>query len=196
MKFIAHRVNTIDDLKKVPEQYGIESDIRDYGDKIVLNHDPFKRGEDLEQFLGHYNHSTMILNIKSESIEFRVLELIQKHNISDYFFLDSSFPMIYQLSQLGEKNIAIRYSEFETIETVLAMKGRADWVWVDCFSRLPLNHESCRILKDADFKICLVSPELQGRENDIEEYRLYLDNENIKVDAVCTKLYNICRWNG
>ena len=56
----------------------------------------------------------MILNIKSERIEYKVLNLLQKYNINNYFFLDSSFPMIYQLSEEGEKNIAVRYSEFES----------------------------------------------------------------------------------
>ena len=31
MEFIAHRVNSIKDLKKIPNDYGLEFDLRDYG---------------------------------------------------------------------------------------------------------------------------------------------------------------------
>jgi hypothetical protein len=39
--------------------------------------------------------------------------------------------MIYLLSRQGEKNIALRFSEFESIDTILNMKGKANWVWID-----------------------------------------------------------------
>jgi len=194
-EFIAHRINTIEELKKIPKNYGIELDLRDFGDRIVIEHDPFKEGEDFEEYLKYYNHGTMILNIKSERIEFRVLELIKKHNIKNYFFLDSSFPMIYILShKYDEKNIAIRFSEFETIETVLSMKDKAKWVWVDCFSRLPIDKYNYKILKNAGFNLCLVSPDLVQRPEDIESYREYLNKEDIIFDAICTKIHNIEKW--
>lgn len=42
MQFIAHRINTIDELKIVPENLGVEVDLRDYGDRLILQHDPSK----------------------------------------------------------------------------------------------------------------------------------------------------------
>lgn len=194
MEFIAHRINTIEELNQVPKEYGVELDLRDYGDKLILAHDPFIEGEDFEEYLKHYKHGTMILNIKSERIEHRVLELIQKYNIKDYFFLDSSFPMIYLLSKDGEKNIALRFSEFEGIDTVLNMEGKINWIWIDCFSKLPITQENFKILKDKGFKFCLVSPELQGQNEKIEEYQSYLETQNIVLNAICTKIYNIERW--
>jgi len=86
MEYIAHRINTLIELKKIPREYGVELDLRDYGERIILQHDPFKDGEDFELFLKQYNHGTMILNIKSEGIELRVLELIKRYNINNYFF--------------------------------------------------------------------------------------------------------------
>jgi hypothetical protein len=194
MKFIAHRINTIEELKKIPKEYGTEIDLRDNGSDIILQHDPFKSGENFEDYLKHYNHGTLILNVKSERIEHRILELLQKYKINDYFFLDCSFPMIYLLSNLGEKNIAIRFSEFEKIDTILTVKNRVNWVWVDCFSILPITTEINQIFKNAGLQTCLVSPELQGRDNDIEIYRKYLHENNITFDAICTKYYNIARW--
>ena len=106
MEYIAHRINRIKELKKIPKEYGVELDLRDFGGRLVLQHEPFMDGEDFAEYLKHYDHGTMILNIKSERIEYKVLELMRKCNIKDYFFLDSSFPMIYLLSKSGEKNIA------------------------------------------------------------------------------------------
>jgi hypothetical protein len=192
--YIAHRINTLAQLKELPHEYGVELDLRDYGERLILQHDPFIDGEDFEKYLEYYQHGTMILNIKSERIEHKVLELLQHYNISDYFFLDSSFPMIKLLSHHGEKKCAIRFSEFEGLDTVMAMKSKIDWVWVDCFTHLPIDSESYKLLKDAGFKLCLVSPELQGRPNDIEQYKSELENQDIIFDAICTKIYNIEKW--
>jgi hypothetical protein len=194
MEYIAHRINTIEELKNIPKEYGVELDLRDYGNKLILQHDPFKDGEEFEEYLKYYNHGTMILNIKSERIEYKVLELIKKYNIKKYFFLDSSFPMIYSLSKDGEKNIALRFSEFEGVDTLLNMQGRVKWVWVDCFSKLPIGEENYKLLKNNGFQFCLVSPELQGQDEKIEEYKQYLKKENIVFDAICTKIYNIEQW--
>ena len=194
MNFIAHRVNKSTELSDVPERYGVEIDLRDYGNRIVLEHDPFTDGEDFEEYLKQYRHGTMILNIKSERIEHRVLELIKKYGISDYFFLDSSFPMIHLLVNQGEHKIAVRFSEYEGLDTILAMKGKVQWVWVDCFKKLPITTENYRLLKDAGYKLCLVSPELQGRPDDILVYKEYLKQNCIDFDAICTKLHNISKW--
>lgn len=195
MIFVAHRINTVEELKKIPQHFGVEIDLRDKNERIILQHDPFKDGEDFEMYLKNYDHALLILNIKSERIEFKVLELLQKYNIKNYFFLDSSFPMIYTLSQLGEKNIAVRFSEFEGLDTILKVKDRVRWVWIDCFSRLPIDRLSFSKLKLAGLKICLVSPELQGRDSDIEIYASGLKKEGFVFDAICTKQYNILRWD-
>ena len=195
MEYIAHRINTIEELKTIPTKYGVELDLRDFGDRLILQHDPFTDGEDFEEYLKYYNHGTMILNIKSERIEHKVLELIKKYNIKKYFFLDSSFPMIYLLSNDDEQNIALRFSEFEGIDTILNMQNKVKWVWVDCFSQLPITYQNYSLLKEQGFKFCLVSPELQGQNEKLEEYKQYLEKENIIFDAICTKIYNIDKWN-
>ena len=195
MKFIAHRINTKKELKNISEQYGAELDLRDSVDgKIYINHDPFILGEDFEEYLKEYNHGTMILNIKSERIELRVLELLKKYNIKDYFFLDSSFPMIKLLTDNGEKKIALRYSEFEGLDTLEKMQEKVDWVWVDCFTKLPLNNEIYNKINKMGYKLCLVSPELQGQPEKIEKYAEQIKKEKIIFDSICTKVYNIEKW--
>jgi len=194
MKYIAHRMNTLAELRSLPREYGAEIDLRDRGERLILQHDPFKDGEDFEPFLKAYRHGTLILNVKSERIEYRILELLKKQGIEDYFFLDSSFPMIYALSRQGETRLALRFSELEGTDAILAMKGKAEWVWVDCFTRLPIDATSYSLIRENGFKLCLVSPELQGREDDIIPYRESIHGMGIELDAVCTKRHNIPKW--
>ena len=196
MEFIAHRINTLRELEGLRTDVGVELDLRDAGDRLILRHDPFGDGEGFREYLERYRHGTMILNIKSERIEHRVLELVREYGIERYFFLDSSFPMIWLLSQEGETNSAVRFSEFESIETVLAMEGRARWVWIDCFTRLPVDGKSAARLKAAGFKLCLVSPELQGQPEKLEPYKAFLDAEGVELDAVCSKIHNYDFWMG
>lgn len=195
MEFIAHRINTVAELKKLPTEYGVELDLRDdLNGRIYIQHNPFEPGEDFEQYLENYHHGTMILNIKSERIELRILELLLKYGISTYFFLDSSFPMIYLLSKQGEKKIALRVSELEGLDTARNMAGKINWIWLDCFTKIPINKAEFDELKKMGYKICFVSPELEGRDNDIEGYKKQLQDSGILVDAICTKAYNIARW--
>lgn len=185
MHYIAHRVNTIAKLRETPTEYGVEIDLRDRGDRLILQHDPFSDGEDFENYLQEYRHGLLILNIKSERIEHRVLEVVREFKVSDYFFLDCSFPMIRALVREGERRIAVRFSEYEPVESALALAGQVEWVWVDCFTKMPLDGRTYELLK-GHFQLCAVSPELQGRgASSIESYARRL--APYPVDAVCTK---------
>lgn len=195
MEFIAHRVNTIQELDSISPQYGVELDLRDsLTGRIYIQHNPFEPGEDFEEYLRHYKHGTMILNVKSERIELKIQELLKKYHIEKYFFLDSSFPMIKLLSDQGENKIALRFSEYEGLDLLLAMQGKAEWVWVDCFSKLPLDSNAYKQIKKMRYKICIVSPELQGQPEKITEYKAQLKKYNIYPDAICTKVSNISKW--
>ena len=80
-EFIVHRVNTLAELKGLPADYGVELDLRDgLTGRIYIQHNPFEYGEDFEPYAEEYgkNHSgTMILNVKSERIEHKVLEQLK-----------------------------------------------------------------------------------------------------------------------
>jgi hypothetical protein len=186
VQFIAHRINTIEQLQRVPPQFGTEVDLRDRGERLILQHDPFKDGEDFSAFLRHYRHDTMVLNIKSEGIEPRVLEEIRRADtVRDFFFLDCSFPMMQRLIRMGEHRIAARFSEYEPLTQALALAGKVQWVWIDCFTRLPLDYQ-VNVALSRHFKMCIVSPELQGHPTErIEEFARQL--ETCPVQAICTK---------
>lgn len=189
MHTILHRINTIELLKKTPSNFGVEIDIRSNGKSLILHHDPFEQGELLEDWIRSYHHGTLILNVKEEGLESSVLKLMNQYKIKDFFFLDQSFPFLRKTAVMGESRCAVRVSEYENIETVLSLSGMVDWVWVDCFTSFPLDKEEANQLKNSGFKLCLVSPELQGREkrSQVVEFRRQIEQLGIKGDAVCTK---------
>lgn len=184
-----HRRNKISELCRTPKKYGVEVDIRSNGKQLVIHHDPLNEGELFEEWLRKFNHKTLILNVKEEGLESHLISLMSKYYIEDYFFLDQSFPFLVKWSKLGESRCAVRVSEFESIETALSLEGKVRWVWVDCFNVFPLNKLDADRLHDAGFNLCIVSPELQGR--DAETYIPLMAREIISegfpVEAVCTK---------
>lgn len=185
MIYIKHRINTAAQLQETDPQYGVELDLRDRGERLIITHDAFGDGEDFEEYMKGFHHNTLIANVKCEGVEQRVLEVLKKHQVENFFFLDLSYPALIKLVRSGEKRIAVRFSEYEPIENALALAGKIDWVWVDCFTRFPLDAESYTRLKK-HFKLCLVSPELQAHPLEmIENFKPLL--EAMPFDAICTK---------
>jgi hypothetical protein len=193
---ILHRVNTIDELD---EQSPIEFDVRAYNSSLIVQHDPFKPGEDFEVFIQvavtkSKGKRFMIVNIKTDGIEDQVLYILRKYKVDDFFLLDCSLPTIVRLIKMGEKRIAIRYSGYESKETVFSFKGHINWIWVDCFTCFPLDKNTENEFHEAGFKLCLVSPELQSQYEKIDKYISYIKDNNIKYDAVCTKKQLSNKW--
>jgi hypothetical protein len=190
MHRILHRINTKEALLKVPVEFGVEVDIRTRGSQLIMHHDPFEKGEGFEDWLQVYKHGTLILNVKEEGLENCLIDLMVKYNIDNYFFLDQSFPFLIKTAKSNERRCAVRVSEFEHIKTAMTLSGKIDWVWIDCFTHFPLTNEDARRLQvDGSFKLCFVSPELQGRTslNGIKKYIEVIKSLGIKGDAVCTK---------
>jgi len=192
MQIVAHRINTVERLRRLPTHWGVELDLRADGSELILHHDPFKGGERFVDFLAEYRHGLMVLNIKEAGIEDEVLRLVRARGITDCFQLDVEFPYLYRAARKGERAIAVRYSEDECIETVLKYKGRVDWVWIDTISKLPLDAKVVEQLRG--FKTCLVCPERWGRPQDIPAYRKQLAELGLQIDAVMTAEAHVAAW--
>lgn len=184
MNIIVHRVNTSTALRQVPPGFGVEIDLRSRGRRVVAQHEAMADGEDFGSWLKGFRHRTLILNMKEDGIEDKVLSMVLGRGISDFFFLDLSFPALVRMVRAGERRVAVRVSEFESMETALALKGKASWVWLDCFTRLPWGRNMAAALKP--FKVCVVSPELEGHPpSRIPAFRRKLGS--FEPAAVCTK---------
>lgn len=192
MEFIIHRINKVKELKKIPNIYGTEIDIRCKGSKLILNHEPCKSGDTLENYLENYNHKTLVLNIKESGIEKDVLKLVKKNLIKSYFLLDAEMPYIYSATKKGEKNIAIRFSEYEDISLSKYFKNKLEWIWIDTTTILPINNKNKKIL--TSFKSCIVCPDRWGRKKDIKLYKKKLKKINFKPTAVMTSKNCLKYW--
>ena len=192
MEIIAHKINKLKQLKVLPRKYGSEIDLRTSGSKIILNHDPYKAGDKLEDYLANYDHGTLILNIKESGLEYEAIRLAKKYKIKNFFLLDVEMPLICINKKKINKHMSIRFSEYEPIETLNKCNNNVGWVWIDTFKTLPINKKNSLILKK--FKSCLVCPERWGRTQDITKYFKLLKRIKFLPNSVMTDLKYAKKW--
>ena len=192
MEFIIHRINKINELKKIPKNYGTEIDIRCKGSKLILNHEPHENGDRLENYLENYNHKTLVLNIKEAGIENSILKIVKSYSIKSYFLLDVEMPYMYSATKKGQKNIAVRFSEYEDISLAKKFRNKLKWIWIDTTTKLPISKNNLNIIKK--FKSCVVCPERWGRIKDIKKYKNKFINLNFLPDAVMTSYKCLKKW--
>jgi hypothetical protein len=185
---IRHRVNAIADLATLSPGLGAEIDLRSRGDRIVLHHDPFADGDALDDWLDRWAdgtpRGTLVLNPKEDGLEDRVRAALADRHVEDWFFLDLPLPTMVRLAvRQGERRVAVRVSEWEPAAAARTFAGHAAWAWLDCFSGRPAPVDEARALA-RDFRICLVSPELQGFPPErIADFLPLVPH----AEAVCTK---------
>ncbi len=196
--FLKHRVNAIKDLASLEKSWGVEIDLRSDVSRwgaIHLSHDPWTFGDDFEIWIKEFKslgiQGPIWLNTKEDGLENRVEELLAKYQIENYCFLDTVLPTLVKKTHFEAKNrFAIRFSTYEPDIFVNCFKGKADWVWVDCFQGKPVSEKLVKGLKN-NFKVCLVSPELHGRSLR-ENLTSFLPLYEI-ADAICSKEPNVWR---
>jgi hypothetical protein len=192
MDIVIHKINTIKELKYIPKKYGVEIDVRAYKKKIVLSHEPFISGENLNNYLNFFFHKLLVINIKETGIEKKVLNILKKKNIKNFFLLDLEFPFYFRAKKKDLTNTSIRFSQFESINTVQNYKNKVKWVWIDTYKKFPIIKSDIKILNY--FKNCLVCPERWGRPGDINKYISKIKKNNYKIDAVMTSIKYASQW--
>jgi hypothetical protein len=92
----------------------------------------------------------------------------------------------------GESRVAMRFSDQESLDTILKILHlkflQPGWVWVDSFSGNWSHLGDLGEVKSLGFKACLASPELHGRNLDLEIKDIREFVKNYQFEAVCTKL--------
>jgi hypothetical protein len=169
MIYIQHRQNSLSDLNSLPLSVGVEVDLRpdvDRAGRIFTAHDPYSAKEDFSVWLKTYAEKKilgpLILNTKADLLEEYLLKALSEHHIENYLFLGTTIPTLVSYAQSrNAAHFMLRLSAYESLDFCLQFKDKIKWLWVDCFEAKPLD---IQLIKEAakNFKLCLVSPELQG----------------------------------
>jgi glycerophosphoryl diester phosphodiesterase len=144
--------------------FGVETDLRDADERIVLSHDPAQASApSLAEWLqklkaeGITDHGPLALNIKSDGLS----NLLPKQDLAgiDHFYFDMSTPQWLRFRAEG-LTVASRVSEFEPI----GERPQRD-IWLDAFtSDWFLDSERLFLEQLPGHRIFVVSPELHGRD--------------------------------
>ncbi|QDK47448.1 hypothetical protein DOM22_09355 [Bdellovibrio sp. ZAP7] len=146
--------------------YGTETDLRDANGKLVICHDLPTGGEmPLEQFLEifkPFKNLPLAINIKSDGLQDILKKALNEYGLENYFLFDMSIPDTVKSLAKGLTCFA-RESEYE-VPTPTLLQG-VKGIWYDHFSKSYLNLERIHSYLGQNKIVCLVSPELHGRDH-------------------------------
>jgi len=148
-------------VQAIEHGFGIETDIRDCGGKLVISHDIPSGGEmTVEAFfsLDGIQNILLALNIKSDGLQYELKKLLERHGIYNYFVFDMSIPDT--VGYFG-MNLASRISEYEK---ELPFAAYSSHVWLDCFNSDWFSANDVKKYLSSGKKVCVVSPELHRRD--------------------------------
>ena len=190
---VIHRVNTVKKLNKINANYGVEIDLRSIDKEIILCHDPFKKGILFKHWIKYYKHRLIVLNVKEEGLEKKIITILRKNRINNYFFHDQTFSSM--LKNMKRTKVSIRFSEYEKIANKKKLFKYIKWVWLDNFTHIPLDSKFYKYLSKNKINLCLVSPELvkKTRKAEINHLRKKINKLRYNFQAVCTKYPSL--WN-
>ena len=179
MIIIKHRVNSI---KEINPKFGLEIDIHNYNNKLVLAHDhPNEQSIKLEDFITHIpKNSLLAINIKNEEVEAELKIILSRSKTTNYFTFDWPVTSLHNAIN-HDLNCAFRLSEYEK-----DIVPNCPWVWLDSFNEIWYDADFLISLKKSGIKLAIVSPELHNRKADISEVKDMVNA--VKVDAICTDI--------
>lgn len=150
-------------LRSFELNFGTETDVRDFGQGLVISHDiPTGNEIQIEDFLSLLpsKHLPLAINIKSDGVARLLREAMESYGMDNWFTFDMSTPDMREHIRVGNP-VFTRMSEIEQTPILLAeSKG----VWLDAFEHLWYSRDLVLNLLDQKKQVCIVSPELHGRD--------------------------------
>jgi len=143
--------------------FGTETDVRDHGGELVIAHDmPMGDEMTLEQMLDILGDRNLplALNVKADGLGPLIVRAMESRPQNSWFTFDMSGPELIRQQRLAMP-IFTRRSEYER-EAVLY--DQAGGVWLDGFDGLWFNASDIATMLHDGKKVCVVSPELHGRD--------------------------------
>ncbi len=148
--------------------FGTETDFRDLSGELVVSHDPPRGGcltvENLLKIHARINpRLPLAINIKADGLQALLKASLQKHRLQNYFLFDMSIPDAFRSVKEGLP-IFVRHSDIEP-HLPLPLYEHATGVWLDAFHNHSwITSETIQLHLGNHKSVCLVSPELHGRD--------------------------------
>lgn len=143
--------------------FGTETDIRDRDSQLVIAHDMAKATDiTLDQFLETYGQCglPLAINIKADGLARRLKEALQIYEVTNYFVFDCSVPDLRDHIRCG--NTA--YSRLSDVEPAPAWLDSVQGIWLDAFESDWYQASDILAMIKLGKRVCVVSPELHGRD--------------------------------
>lgn len=193
MKILAHRglwttvseKNSMEAFVKAFEHgYGIETDVRDYMEKLVVSHNVatsecFLFEDVLRAYREAKSDMPLAINIKADGIQDLIRADLDKFDIKNYFVFDMSIPeqVVYHKQEF---NAFTRMSEYEK-EPVLLEKSQG--VWMDEWENSWISERVIDQMRQQGKKVSIISPEIHGRDkaNMWKFLKKYVDDADVML---------------
>lgn len=146
--------------------FGTETDLRDFDGRLVISHDPARAEVALpaESFFEIHrsfdSRLPLALNVKSDGLYGMLAPLVERFSPASWFVFDMSIPDALGWLRIGAP-VFTRQSELEPDP---AYYNRAAGVWLDAFYDDWWTSDIIRRHLDVGKRVCIVSPELHGRD--------------------------------
>ncbi len=145
--------------------FGTETDVRDYCGNLVISHDvadsscmPFSRF--LQLYSSYPTNLPLALNIKADGLQMKLTAELNNFGIKNYFVFDMSVPDGLACLRAGLRTFT-RQSEYEQDPPYYES---AQGVWIDEFHDHWVSRSVLERHLAARKEICIVSPDLHGRD--------------------------------
>ncbi|MGL4667132.1 MAG: hypothetical protein ACRCWR_04300 [Saezia sp.] len=145
--------------------FGMETDIRDLAGELVMSHDmPLGSAMTLKAYLDIVNsfkkEYTLALNIKADGLATALKCHLSANTHLDCFVFDMSVP-----DMLGyfKENIPV-FARMSEVEKNPSWVEKCTGIWLDAFELQWYDTALINKLLKQNLRVCIVSPELHGRE--------------------------------
>ncbi|KPC35433.1 Uncharacterized protein ABJ99_3842 [Pseudomonas syringae pv. cilantro] len=142
--------------------FGTETDVRDVAGQLVVSHDMPVGGElTLDGLLDIMagRNLPLAINVKADGMALALRETFARHGHTNWFAFDMAVPDMR--SYLQEK--VLTYTRLSDVEPSPAWIDQAAGVWLDGFDSEWFSNQVIDDLLARGKRVCVVSPELHGR---------------------------------
>lgn len=162
----AEKNSSVAFVRSFENRFGTETDIRDHFGRLIISHDvAVGQPMDLERFLELYIKLglglPLALNIKADGLQGLFTSMLEKFEVQqNCFVFDMSVP-----DMLGWLKTPVSvFTRHSDIEPDPVLYDRVQGVWLDGFYSTWWNADTIRRHIDRGKRVCVVSPELHGRD--------------------------------